>query len=59
MAIEEELDQLENKNKHLEEQLIIPEIYTDHEKAQEIQAQINANNQLIDERMEEWEDLQM
>ncbi|GAF14805.1 ABC transporter ATP-binding protein uup [Bacillus sp. JCM 19046] len=59
LAIEEELDQLENKNKHLEEQLIIPEIYTDHEKAQEIQAQINANNQLIDERMEEWEDLQM
>lgn len=57
-AIEEELDQLEIRNKGLEEQLIDPTIYSNHEKAQEIQAEVHANNELIERLMEEWEELQ-
>lgn len=41
-----------------EQALCDPEIFTDHEKAQQLQQQIDEANQKIEELMEEWEKLQ-
>ncbi|MBP3952995.1 ATP-binding cassette domain-containing protein [Bacillus suaedae] len=41
-----------------EQALCDPEIFTDHEKAQQLQLQIDEANQKIEELMDEWEQLQ-
>ncbi len=57
-AIEEQLEKLETANAELEAQLLEPEVYSDHVKAKDIQDQLSANENEMEQLMEEWESLE-
>ncbi|WEG12508.1 ABC-F family ATP-binding cassette domain-containing protein [Pullulanibacillus sp. KACC 23026] len=50
---------LEGEIETYENQLTLPEIYTDHEKANEIHQQLEAAREALDKEMENWEALQL
>ncbi len=56
-SLETEMEQIEAKINQLEEQLTQPDIYSDHEKAQVIQIDIQTKNNALVALMEEWEEL--
>jgi ATP-binding cassette subfamily F protein 3 len=56
--IESQIDSLETSMAEKEDDLCDPSIYSDHEKAQTIQAEIDEAKAKIEALMEEWEELQ-
>ncbi|MCK0473431.1 ABC-F family ATP-binding cassette domain-containing protein [Halalkalibacter sp. APA_J-10(15)] len=56
--IEEQIEAIEQSLADHEEALCDPDVYTDHEKAQHIQEQIDQGNEELEKLMDEWEQLQ-
>ncbi|AST94810.1 ABC-F family ATP-binding cassette domain-containing protein [Shouchella clausii] len=56
-AIETEMEQIEASISALHQQLADPDVYTDHQKAQTIQAELEQQNNALEALMEEWETL--
>ncbi|MGV3488243.1 MAG: ATP-binding cassette domain-containing protein, partial [Tuberibacillus sp.] len=52
--LEKEIESLEEIIQDLEQKLIDPEIYTDHEKASEINDELNHKRDQLDQYIEEW-----
>jgi ATP-binding cassette subfamily F protein 3 len=57
--IEEEIETLEKTVEEKEQRLLEPNVYEDHEKAQEINDKIKHGQEKLEELMEEWEGLQI
>ncbi|GAE32483.1 ABC-F family ATP-binding cassette domain-containing protein [Halalkalibacter hemicellulosilyticus] len=56
--IEEQIEAIEQALATHEEALCDPDVYSDHEKAQHIQEQIDQGNEELETLMDEWEQLQ-
>ncbi|SDI26334.1 ATP-binding cassette, subfamily F, member 3 [Alteribacillus persepolensis] len=57
--IEQEIEDLEQAIASLEEDMLQPEVYENHEKADSIQQQINDTKSSLEEKMNNWESLQL
>ncbi len=58
VALEEEIEEFESSIKELEAELLLPEIYSDHQLANKTNEQMNRNKEKLDELLLEWEALQ-
>lgn len=56
--LERDIEENEVKVKNLNEKLLKEEIYTDYQKVQEIQDEIDKLKEKIDDNMKKWEELQ-
>lgn len=56
--LERDIEEYEVKVKNLNEKLLKEEIYTDYQKVQEIQDEIDKLKEKIDDNMKKWEELQ-
>jgi ATP-binding cassette subfamily F protein 3 len=54
---EDTIDRLEASNKEIDELLLQPEIYSDHEQLIELGAQKQANTEALETALQHWEDL--
>ncbi|HET7578762.1 MAG TPA: ABC-F family ATP-binding cassette domain-containing protein [Bacillales bacterium] len=57
--IEGQIEALEKQIEEKEQRLLDPEIYEDHEKAAELNTEIEEDRQKLDDLMEEWTELQL
>ncbi|WP_216831751.1 ribosomal protection-like ABC-F family protein [Alkalihalobacterium elongatum] len=56
--IEATVEQMENEVAEWEQALCEPEVYEDHEKAAQLQQQIDTHNDKVEQLLTEWEELQ-
>ena len=54
---EERIDELENRNKYLEEEMSKPEVATNSVKLQELTKEFNSNTEELESLYERWEEL--
>ncbi|MBT2600684.1 MULTISPECIES: ABC-F family ATP-binding cassette domain-containing protein [unclassified Oceanobacillus] len=56
--LEKQIESTEEHIAHLEEQMTLPEVYEDHEKALELTEETNTSKQKLDDLLEQWTSLE-